>query len=435
MNSRRAAFIGTIGLAGCALLLVALAIGGTHPASPRASAGPPTTVAAAAQSRYLMYSFSSSRSNPAPLGGSVPLVSIVVLVGIGIAIVAVIARQILRHGFDRSGFLMLLGLAATMLLAFEVMTAYYASPRRQPAKVTLTSPTRCQGQGTTIEMLSGGCRFAANGPSQWMLNDDLLPTDLEFETAAGEATLVSTNSNKPQYAVGIARCSTTSCTGHSDLSFVVFLGTLTKQDRARDFTRTTTFIDAAPGPSEWFESILSYLPHHTGSATKTPAPTAKHSFDWRAFLEELSGATLVGVVLALLGPVLLRLLRRRQDTDDAPDELVIEPDADQLLAGANEILEDETDPRTAVLGCWRELERFLDSRGFDRDPTETADELTTRLIQFGATSRRELVALHDLFIVARYSTRPFGESDREVARALLSELRESLATGDVVGIS
>jgi hypothetical protein len=434
MNSRRLAYVSAITLASCVLLLVALAIGGTHPA---ATGNPTSHVAdsSASQSRYLTYSFSSSLIGSAPSDNSAPLVVILALITFALVVLALIIRQILRRGFDRNGFLMLLGLAAAIVLAFEMLSANYASAPRPMVKTH--SPPLCEGRGSTIEVLAGDCRFEANGSSSWTLSDDLLPTDLEFETAVGEAALVSANSNQPQYAVGVSKCLTLSCNSQHNLSFVVFLGTSTKQDRARDFTRTTRFADTAPGRSGWLVSILTYLPHHKGTTSRTPRPKAKRGFDWRAFIEALSAAMLVGVVLAIVGPTVIRRLRRRRggtgDDKDVFDNPItmVESDRDQLLVAANEVLDEETDPRTAILRCWLELERLLDSLGLAREPSETADELTTRLIHSGSTTRQELIALHDLFITARYSTRPIGESDRDNARALLGQLRASFAEADI----
>ena len=79
-----------------------------------------------------------------------------------------------------------------------------------------------------------------------------------------------------------------------------------------------------------------------------------------------------------------------------------------------------------------ELERLLGALGLDREASETADELTTRLTATDISTRVALVALRGLYITARYSSRLFRESDRDAARALLDELRTSLAETEIL---
>jgi Domain of unknown function (DUF4129) len=226
----------------------------------------------------------------------------------------------------------------------------------------------------------------------------------------------------------VSECLTIRCTYRAGISFEVFLGTSTKQDRTRDFTRKAAFVETTPGQDAWFVSILVIPPRGKAVSSKTPAGRTRSGFSWRPIIEVISGAILLAVVLALIGPAEIRRRRGRTGHVEISDSAstVVESGADRLLVTASEMLDGEMDPRTAILRCWLELERLLDELGLSGQPSETADELTARLIHVGSSARQELIALHDLFVTARYSTRPISEFDRDVARVSLRQLRASL---------
>ena len=431
-------------LAGCVLILVALSIGGTHPDSTGGRSRP--TASTTSDSQPPLLSRPGNLSGPTGFRSrigklspetSVPLLVTVALIALAAVVLALIIWRVRRRRLDWPACLMLLGLLAAIVLVSEVVTAHPSSISNDLS--FQASPSFCQGHGATIEVRAGTCTFGAIGPTTRILKDDLLPTDLEFETRAGERTLLSANNGKSQFAMAVSKCSGVTCT----LLFEVPVGTSTKRDSGRDFTRTTTFVDSERGPGSWYLSVLrtSEITELTKNS-KLPTSYAKPGSASRTLVETLSGAVLVLIIAALVGRSLTPRRRRSRggkevlfDESIAPVETDVaqrETDVLQLLAEVGEVLNEEAGPRAAVLRCWVELERLLGAIGLDREPSETADELTTRLIATDISTRVALVALRDLYITARYSSRPFRESDRDAARALLHELRTSLAENEIL---
>ena len=97
-----------------------------------------------------------------------------------------------------------------------------------------------------------------------------------------------------------------------------------------------------------------------------------------------------------------------------------------------EPLEEEADPRRAVIGAYARMERSLAGVGMPRARHEASLEYLDRLLTLvdapGAVAQR----LTDLFQVAKFSDHSIGEEMKREAIGLLVELREHLRARELV---
>ena len=104
---------------------------------------------------------------------------------------------------------------------------------------------------------------------------------------------------------------------------------------------------------------------------------------------------------ALLTPEALERLRR--DLDESVD-----------------LLDEDGDPRHAVLATWRRLEEAVGRTGLARSASETSSEFTARVLGTYTVDGGQLESLHRLYRSARYSTAQVSESARVEAHVRAS---------------
>ena len=136
----------------------------------------------------------------------------------------------------------------------------------------------------------------------------------------------------------------------------------------------------------------------------------------------------VAVILAGL-LIILRALLARERRERAPEE---EPD-DELVALLDASGEQvryraltEGDPRNAVVACWVALEDAVDRSGLVTDPSETAAELTTRVLGRWQVDPSAIVDLSEAYREARFSRHPVTEAQRRSAVDALRRIHEDL---------
>lgn len=126
-----------------------------------------------------------------------------------------------------------------------------------------------------------------------------------------------------------------------------------------------------------------------------------------------------------------RRLRERPESAEATstetDGGPADPELRDAVDAGIEQLDDESDPRRAVIGCWLRLESAAQRAGVERRPDDTPSDLVTRMLTDRAISADLLARLADLYRQARYGPNVVDERMRVEARSTLARLRAELA--------
>ncbi len=137
---------------------------------------------------------------------------------------------------------------------------------------------------------------------------------------------------------------------------------------------------------------------------------------------------LVMVVVVIL--MVLRMLLDRQRDEREP--LGVEDD-EELVALLEASGEDvryralaEGDPRNAVVACWVALEDAVRRSGLRQDLSETAAELTRRVLSRWDVDATAIRELSETYREARFSRHPVSEQQRDRAVAALERIHEDL---------
>jgi hypothetical protein len=136
----------------------------------------------------------------------------------------------------------------------------------------------------------------------------------------------------------------------------------------------------------------------------------------------LGGLALLGAA-ALLCAVLVRWRRRRKEAEPRAS------DREELLVAVDaslKELEDDPDPRRAVINAYASMERVLSERGLPRRPSETPLEYLARWAGVLRVGRAAAEALAVLYERARFSVNLIDEEMRQEAGAALGALRRDL---------
>jgi hypothetical protein len=132
-------------------------------------------------------------------------------------------------------------------------------------------------------------------------------------------------------------------------------------------------------------------------------------------------------VVALAAGV-LTVLRRRRSAAPTFGELARGPApelAGALAAGA-QALQEDPDPRAAIIGCYAAMERSLADAGSPAEAADTPAEVLARATAGGLVRSAWAGTLTGLFRRARYSSHPMTEADRAAAMGALAQVRADL---------
>ncbi|CAN5760656.1 hypothetical protein BH20ACT4_BH20ACT4_14750 [soil metagenome] len=156
-----------------------------------------------------------------------------------------------------------------------------------------------------------------------------------------------------------------------------------------------------------------------------------------SFFELIVRLTLVVAILlgaAIVLKTILRVLRELQFNRRARRPEVrwdlAEPTGHEEFA---EVVDDglralETGPvADAIIACWIKLEEAAAAAGVARDPSETATELTARVLHHHDVSFDAIDTLLGLYREARFSEHGMGGGARAVAQTALARVRADLS--------
>ena len=107
------------------------------------------------------------------------------------------------------------------------------------------------------------------------------------------------------------------------------------------------------------------------------------------------------------------------DLSEAADEL------DEVLAQGS--------PRNAIVACWARLEDAVEEAGIQRRPSETSEEMTTRVLSARVVDAAAIESFAALYREARFSTHDLTEQHRDQAQHALEVLRGQLRASVVEG--
>jgi hypothetical protein len=173
---------------------------------------------------------------------------------------------------------------------------------------------------------------------------------------------------------------------------------------------------------ETLEALRRDPPNEQNGSETNPADRLR-----RESSETLGFALTALLALAILGvgAGVVWVLREEPEPEDG------EPQAPPELVGGVELsiaaLEDITEPRPAILACYRRLQSVADEAGVARRPSDTPFELLARLLHSLGASGAAARSLTELFERARFSDHEIDEAMRKQALQALAEVRTALA--------
>ena len=137
---------------------------------------------------------------------------------------------------------------------------------------------------------------------------------------------------------------------------------------------------------------------------------------------------LLFAALAITAVALISYRRRRPGSRPAPDgaaEATMTPLLAALAAGERALHQD-SDPRTAIIGCYAAMERSLADAGSPPRLADTPAEVLGRATASGLIRSAWAGTLTGLFRQARYSSHPMTEADRAAAIGALAQVQADL---------
>lgn len=185
--------------------------------------------------------------------------------------------------------------------------------------------------------------------------------------------------------------------------------------------------------------VAEPLPPPTPSPSASPAPESAVPPLATAILAAILVAGAVILLLALWwliarlrGVRLGRARGRPKPVIEAVAEAVPSADeereqvVDALTAGLEELDEETSDPRRAVIACWLRLEAAATAAGTPRRPEDTSSDLVSRLLRGHRVDEASLQRLGELYRGARYAPATVEASMREEAKDILARVRAEL---------
>lgn len=165
--------------------------------------------------------------------------------------------------------------------------------------------------------------------------------------------------------------------------------------------------------------------------TITPTPSEQDGGDERVAMWSFNLAlalwltalvTTVLLVVRWLGRQRLEGLERREVAEEEELVALLEATSDEVRYQALS----EGDPRNAVVACWVALEDAVHRSGLRPDRSETAAELTHRVLGRWDVDPDAITALSDVYREARFSRHPVSEEQRTVAVDALERIHLDL---------
>jgi hypothetical protein len=197
------------------------------------------------------------------------------------------------------------------------------------------------------------------------------------------------------------------------------------------------WVASAEPASLWREFSLPEPEFDTGRVTETTAPAPTVPAEDTDLPDPVDIGWLVQGVLLLLGLLALvaviwwlstRTWRRPQRRLGMPFTPLPEIAPEELLDAADEfdMLIARGSARNAIVACWVRLEEAVEQAGLVRNPSETATEMTARVLRSYAVDAGPIGSLAALYREARFSAHDMGEDHRRRAQDALAEIRRQL---------
>ncbi len=154
---------------------------------------------------------------------------------------------------------------------------------------------------------------------------------------------------------------------------------------------------------------------------KTPTTAAQPSFEWQLA---------AGIVALILGATLTAVLRARRRRNEAFEQYTLERELRQVLDETLDDLQNEADPRKAVIAAYARMERALAAHGLPRRPSEAPLEYLSRVLLELHVTEPAIRSLTNLFQRAKFSPHDVDSGMKEQAIAALVSLRDDLRAID-----
>lgn len=149
---------------------------------------------------------------------------------------------------------------------------------------------------------------------------------------------------------------------------------------------------------------------------------ANWSFNLALALWLMALVTTILIVVRWLARQRLEDLQRREAVEEEELVALLEATSDEVRYQALS----EGDPRNAVVACWVALEDAVHRSGLRRDRSETAAELTQRVLGRWEVDPQAITALSEAYREARFSRHPVSEAQRTVAVDALERIHLDL---------
>lgn len=146
------------------------------------------------------------------------------------------------------------------------------------------------------------------------------------------------------------------------------------------------------------------------------------SFNLALALWLMALLTTILVVVRWLGRQRLEGLERREAAEEEELVTLLEATSDEVRYQALS----EGDPRNGVVACWVALEDAVHRSGLAQDRSETAAELTQRVLGRWDVDPVAIATLSEVYREARFSRHPVSEEQRTVAVDALERIHVDL---------
>lgn len=183
------------------------------------------------------------------------------------------------------------------------------------------------------------------------------------------------------------------------------------------------------GPPRATEGWLPQLPEvplEEQQQAEEPVDDAEPGTNWA--LRLATTLFLMAVLTTIL--LFLRWLARQRLEEKERREVAEEDELVALLEATSDEVRyqalSEGDPRNGVVACWVALEEAVQRSGLEQDRSETAAELTARVLRRWEVDAASITALSEAYREARFSRHPVSEQQRQQAVDALERIHADL---------